>query len=127
MKDATPLEGLFLDAACYSQVVTPSVHDAVERFAARVRAEFGARVREIVVFGSHARGDATPESDVDVAVVVDDLSGAEGRAIAHVAGDVLTELDVLISTFTVSTARMGELRSRERRIADEIARDGIAV
>ena len=105
--------------------MAPSVTEAVRTFATRVRTTFGERVRDVIVFGSHARGDAKPESDVDVAIVVDDLSGAEGRAIAHVAGDILTELDVLISAFTVSTARMLELAARERLIAREIARDGI--
>ena len=107
--------------------LAPSVRDAVDAFAAGVRAAFGARVREIAVFGSYARGDARPDSDVDVAVVVDDLTGAEGRAIAYLAGDVLTARDVLLSTFTVSSSRMAELRARERLIAREIARDGIQV
>jgi hypothetical protein len=62
-----------------------------------------------------------------VAVVVDDLTNAEGRSIGQLAGDALTDLDVVISAFTVSTARMNELDARERLIAREIARDGIAL
>ena len=108
-------------------ILAPSIAAAVSTFAARVRTAFGARVREIVVFGSHARAAANPDSDVDVAVVVDGLRGAEARRIAHLAGDILTERDVLVSAFAVSTARMDELRARERLIARDIARDGIAI
>jgi predicted nucleotidyltransferase len=108
-------------------VVTPSVGAALAAFAERVRAMYGSRVRQIALFGSHARGEATPESDVDVVVVVDDLTGAEGRAVAHVAGDMLTEHDVLISAFTISTERMDLLRRRERLIAKEIDREGVAL
>jgi predicted nucleotidyltransferase len=107
--------------------LAPSIQRAVSAYAEKVRASFGARVQKIAVFGSHARGEATPDSDVDVVIVVDELTGPEGRALAHLAGDVLTEHDVLISTFTASTARMNQLAARERLIAQEIVRDGILV
>lgn len=58
-------------------------------------------------------------------VVVDELTGAEGREVAYLAGDVLTRHDVLLSPFVLSTERMTELRARERRIASEIARDAV--
>lgn len=107
--------------------VAPSVKTALEIFATHVRARYGARVRAIALFGSYARGDATSESDVDVAIVIDELTNAEGRDVAHHAGDLLTTHGVLISAFTVSTARMDELRERERLIAKEIERDGIVL
>jgi hypothetical protein len=53
------------------------------------------------------------------------MTYAEGREVAYLAGDVLTEHDVVISPFAVSMQRMDELRSGERLIAAEIARDGI--
>ncbi|MDX2092449.1 MAG: nucleotidyltransferase domain-containing protein [Kofleriaceae bacterium] len=96
-------------------------------FATAVRARFGSRVHAILVFGSRARGDARPDSDVDVAVVVDGLTGGEGREIAQLAGDGLTDHDVLISAFAISTARMEELTARGRLIALDIACDGISV
>lgn len=105
--------------------LTSSVASALAAFSAAIRAEYGSRVKEIVLFGSYARAEATPESDVDVAVVIEGLTGAEGRAIGRSAGDLLTEHGVLISAFTVSAERMDLLRSRERMIAAEIARDGI--
>jgi uncharacterized protein len=105
----------------------PSIHAAVSAFAAAVRARYGARVRALTVFGSHARGEATPESDVDVAIVIDDMTSSEGREVAYLAGDILTEHGVLISAFAISTARMDELRARDRLIARDIAREGIPV
>jgi hypothetical protein len=88
---------------------------------------FGARLRELKLFGSLARGEAHEESDVDVLVAVDDLTSAEARAIAHRTGDLLTAHGVLVSAFAVSTARMRELRARERLIAREIDRDAVAL
>jgi hypothetical protein len=60
-----------------------------------------------------------------VLVVVEGLTGAEARAIAHAAGDLLTRHDVLLSPFALSAARVAELRARERLIVLEIARDAV--
>jgi predicted nucleotidyltransferase len=100
---------------------------ALDRFASLVRAHFGARVREIKLFGSYARGEAREDSDLDVLVVVDALSNAEGREIAYLAGDVLTEFGLLISAFTQSSEAWQALHDRERLIAREIDREGVAL
>ena len=42
----------------------------------RLREIYGPRLKRLVLFGSQARGDATPESDVDVLVVLDGPTGA---------------------------------------------------
>jgi predicted nucleotidyltransferase len=99
--------------------------DALREFCAAVRALFGPRIRELALFGSRARGEGNDESDLDVVVVIDGLTSAEGRSVAHLAGDVLTHHDVLLSPFAVSTAHMTHLRERERLIAREIARDSL--
>ncbi|KAB2873784.1 MAG: nucleotidyltransferase domain-containing protein [Pseudorhodoplanes sp.] len=45
---------------------------ALQLFAAAARRHYGARLKGLYLFGSRARGDHTPESDVDVAVVLAD-------------------------------------------------------
>jgi predicted nucleotidyltransferase len=100
---------------------------AVGEFCATLREQFGVRMRELALFGSRARDEGDHDSDIDVLVVVDDLTGAEGRAVAHLAGDMLTWHDVLLSPFAVSAAVMAELRAREGRLASEIARDAVAL
>ncbi|MDQ3010563.1 MAG: nucleotidyltransferase domain-containing protein [Acidobacteriota bacterium] len=66
----------------------------------RMAALYGARLVDVLLFGSQARGDATPESDIDVMIV---LHGEvwPGEEIAR-SGGIVAELslkyDVLLST-----------------------------
>ena len=103
----------------------PSERGALDDFCAHVRSVFGERLRELALFGSRARGDGDEDSDLDVLIVVRDLTGAEAREVGQAAGDALTQHDVILSPFVVSTEHMDRLRSRERTIALEITRDAV--
>lgn len=47
-----------------------TARESLEDFVKESKKEFGARLSQILIFGSHARGDATPESDIDLLVVL---------------------------------------------------------
>jgi predicted nucleotidyltransferase len=116
------------ERASYSHRVLsllPSERGALDEFCGHVRSVFGARLRELALFGSRARGEGHEDSDLDVLVVVRDLTGAEARDVGRAAGDALTDHDVILAPFVVSTEHMDRLRSRERTIALEIARDAV--
>jgi predicted nucleotidyltransferase len=100
---------------------------AVADFVDWVRRRFAGRVSELTLFGSRARRDHRPDSDVDILIVVDDLTSAERREIARQSGDAVTDWSVSLSPFAMSSAYIAELRARERRVAREIDRDGIAL
>lgn len=107
--------------------LTAAENAALNAFCEHVRARFGSRLRELALFGSRARGEGHEFSDLDVLAVVGDLTSAEARDVGHFCGDLLTEHGVLVSPFVVGADHMARLRSRERLIAAEIARDGIAL
>jgi predicted nucleotidyltransferase len=109
-------------------VPSPAVSAALARFRAALDARFGNRLREVVLFGSHARGDAHEESDVDVLVVIDDLTEAEHRDIvgmAYDAEDKQADGWVGLSPLVVSTARAAEQRARGRLLFRDIGREGV--
>ena len=78
--------------ACYDHrmMLPPTTDAAIAEFSAHVRACFGPRVAHFVLFGSQARGEATENSDVDVLVVIDQLSSTDAREIDAMVGDILT-------------------------------------
>jgi len=67
--------------------------------AAELRAVFGDRLVDVVVFGSHAEGTATDDSDLDVAVVLRDV--VDAWTDARAADDILWR-HTLESGITVS-------------------------
>jgi uncharacterized protein len=79
---------------------------AVAEFVRRLRSDLATNVVDVRLFGSEARGEATPESDLDVLVVVqpdDDRVPLEDRVI-DIAFDVNLEFNVYISPRVVTPA-----------------------
>jgi predicted nucleotidyltransferase len=75
---------------------------AVDDFVAAVKAEYGERLKSVILFGSYARGDATRDSDVDVMVVLDRLGDYWTEAhrlwdLAYAASAGAGRWDVLLS------------------------------
>ena len=115
-----------------SAILPPFIAAALARFRESLAVRFGARLKEVVLFGSWARGDAHEESDVDVLVVIDGLSEAERRAVMDAAYDAAAAaLDpdewVSISPLAYSASQAGELRAREKRLMRDIAAEGVAL
>jgi hypothetical protein len=84
-------------------------------------------MREFVLYGSQARGEANEESDTDLLVVIEGLDERERREVfdlAWLAGNSGPEY-VVLSPLPYSTAQAADLRARERRLMTEIARDGV--
>jgi predicted nucleotidyltransferase len=101
---------------------------ALDRFSSAVRARFGGRVREMTLFGSHARGEANEDSDVDILVVIDDLTFEETREVIAIAYEIDLSDDWLgLAPLPLATSAAVDMRERERRLMRDIAREGIAL
>lgn len=64
----------------------------------------------IILFGSHARGTATPSSDVDLLVVLPDVRDNREATVAirQALGDLLASKDIVVTT-PDELARRGRL------------------
>jgi predicted nucleotidyltransferase len=91
----------------------------------RLETTYGDRLVKLVLFGSHARGEADPESDVDVLMVLQgevDAPAEIERTIGDVI-DVSSEYDVLVGCVFVS---QGEYESRNSPFLLNVRREGVA-
>lgn len=109
--------------------IDQSALDAARRLVAIARARYP--VVEAWLYGSHARGGAGSDSDVDVAVVMRADAEQAGRARWTLAGeafDILLDTGRLVSPFTVTDEhwRNPEGFSNPFLLSD-IRRDGIAL
>ena len=95
------------------------------RFRAATVAVYGARIERIVLFGSHARGEARPDSDYDVAVFLYDLVDRfiEVDRLAEIQTDMLDETDAFIhampfpaGAWAERTPLMHDIRSEGREL-----------
>jgi predicted nucleotidyltransferase len=99
----------------------------VARAVARdLRVIYGERLRDVLLFGSWARGDAHPESDVDLLVVLDEVSSRQ-RELMRMS-DVLwrhsLENDTVVAEIPVSEA---EYRGLADPLLIRIRAEGISV
>ena len=99
------------------QGVLAEVKEALRRL-------YGPRLKQVILYGSWARGDATSDSDIDVAIV---LEGAVSptQEIDRTA-DIVFELNlkygVLISVYPVSE---DEYRNLESPLLMNVRREGV--
>ena len=80
------------------------VAQALARFATEVERHYGDRLKGLYLFGSRARGDHTPESDADVAVILGDgwEFWSEKRALVAIVHDILVDTGAEIQAWPVA-------------------------
>jgi predicted nucleotidyltransferase len=52
------------------------IHPMLRELKRSLIAFYGPRLKKIVLFGSYARGEATPDSDMDVLIVLESLKSS---------------------------------------------------
>ena len=75
-------------------------HKILKQFAEAVRKRFPDA--EIWGFGSRVHGNASPDSDLDVCIVIDEYNETADRSIIDIAWETGFENDIIISTVTYS-------------------------
>ena len=100
--------------------------EIINEFSVRVRGLYGSRLKQVILYGSFARGEGTDESDIDLAVVL----GGEVNPVDEIDRmiDIVTDLNlahnVLISIYPVSESNYASVNSP---LLLNLRREGIAV
>lgn len=85
------------------------------------------KLRELILFGSRARGDAPADSDMDVLVVVDETDGEVEKIVSECAWETSLRHEVLIVPATYSRDEWENGPARSSLLALAIKKEGIAV
>jgi uncharacterized protein len=106
--------------------MNPRIRQVLAELRHRLSLLYGERLVRVILFGSRARGDALPDSDIDVMVV---LKGevdheVERRRVIPITAELSLENNVVILSIYVSEKRYVEEQSPLLR---NVRTEGIAV
>ncbi|TEU21900.1 MAG: nucleotidyltransferase domain-containing protein [Anaerolineales bacterium] len=107
--------------------LSPAEQAALEDFLNAVRGSLGSEVVDVQLFGSKARGDATPESDVDVLVVLRQDEPKLIDALYDLLLDVCLSHNVYISLKVFSETEYERLNHPRTPFMQSVAREGVAL
>lgn len=79
------------------------------------------------LFGSHARGEASEESDIDLLVLLEGLTHAEKVRAIELGAEVSLETDTWLSPLVMAPAAFRDLIRLEARLALDIEREGVSL
>lgn len=86
-------------------LLTPQERQAVDALVQSLHQQYPDRIRKIMLFGSKARGDSRPDSDIDILILVDDDHWRFSHAIGKIASRISLHRDVLLGPCVISQER----------------------
>ena len=86
-------------------LLTREERQAVDDFVEALRRQYPDRVQDVILFGSKARGDSHPDSDIDILILVDDDDWRFSHAISRLAARISLNRDVLLGPRLIRQAR----------------------
>ncbi len=107
-------------------IMDTQTRQVIREFVQRMQAIYGDRLKRVLMYGSCARGEATADSDIDLAVVLagDVAPGKEIDRMIDAITDINLEYGVLLSVYPVSEDNYQKLNSP---LLMNIRREGVAV
>ncbi|HID63736.1 MAG TPA: nucleotidyltransferase domain-containing protein [Anaerolineae bacterium] len=98
---------------------------ALVEFTRLIQEQLDGVLLSVHLFGSKARGEGTPESDIDVLIVVKDASWKIRKQILHLAADICLEYDLNLSPRVWSLSHFHEMQELQSPLYQNIQRDSI--
>jgi predicted nucleotidyltransferase len=104
--------------------VPAEIKSALEELQQSLTKIYGERLCDIYLYGSYARGDYHPDSDVDVLIVLrgEVKPTREIDRISDRVADICLEHNVLIATFPVSEEL---LKQRKSPLFENVRKEGV--
>lgn len=80
------------------------IKEVLKEFREQIEKLYGKRLKDIILYGSWARGDATKESDIDLIIILKGkvIPGAEIDRMIDIITDINLKYGELISVYPVS-------------------------
>ncbi len=99
--------------------------DAISSFLKQLQVNHSDRIFETFLFGSKARGDDQPDSDIDILLIVDQEDWRFRHQISDIASGIALEYDVLIGSFVIGKKRWDMMERERFSLYENVKREGI--
>lgn len=98
-------------------------------YVAKVRGIYEEKLAKVILYGSYARGDNTPESDIDIMILVNgghDAARAGNDALASMTYDFDMEHDVYVE-YSARSKRHFDYWRKANPFYQNVSREGIVL
>jgi predicted nucleotidyltransferase len=104
--------------------IPPPVQQALKKLLEYLAKVYGDRLRGVYLYGSYARGDFHPDSDIDVLITLEGMvsPSQEIDRIGDGVADICLDHNVLIATFPVPEKWLEE---RKSPLFENVRREGV--
>jgi len=103
----------------------PHESAAINEYANRLAQALGREWVGLWLFGSKARGDFEPDSDIDILLVLRAIRPETRWQVWGLASDISLEYDILLNVHMIDAARWDDERRYRGTLWREIDRDGV--
>ena len=104
----------------------PEEQDWLNGFVQTLQQRFPNKIARVIVYGSKARGDAGPDSDLDILVVLND--DAVSRAAVRLIGyELALQTDVVPSILVYTVNELEQRRKHRSVFIEAVEREGVVV
>ena len=102
------------------------IKDILQELKDGLKKRYGRKLKSMMLFGSYARGEQRDDSDIDIAIILEDFSHA--CAEIERTGDIVSSLSLKFDTLiSLVPIKENDWRKRKTALISNIKRDGIAV
>jgi len=102
------------------------IKDLLQELKIELKKRYGSKLRKIMLFGSYARGEYRSDSDIDIAVILDDFPHA--CAEIERTGDIVSALSLKFDTLiSLVPIKEKDWEKKKTTLISNIERDGMAI
>lgn len=107
--------------------LTPGDEAWLRKYRQALGSKFPGLVQQVILFGSKARGTATPDSDIDLVVVIREGDRTVKDAVAWAGDELAIGTDVVPSFVVYTCAEWDKLAASQAPFWRVVERDGVVV
>lgn len=90
------------------------MNEKIQQLKKALKAKYGDRIKDVILFGSQASGTAAKHSDYDVLIITREKPGWRfERQISDICYDIELEYDIFIDTLVISEAELDTIRGQQ--------------